>query len=313
MNETGKPLLTDLNNIKKSTGKKKNKNYFKIGALVILLLSLIVATTGCTNVFSMITGKNGELQPPGITSVVNADGSSQVSITNLNKSGAIYYTLDGAEPLTNSLLYKNSFTVNQTTTVNARVIDGKVLSSVTTQQFNITKGPTTTAATTGQTQTTASSIPSIKGLGVEVNGLFDVWASSTLSPINGIDYNISNLTDYDSSTAWVEGASGNGYGETVSFSYKGSQTAQIQGVEIVNGYAKSSTSFYDNGCVTQLGVKINGKNVKSLNLPATTSPQYLDLNCTVSRGDMIVFEINGVQEGPNDGEHDTAMSEISFY
>ena len=289
------------------TGKEKNKNTFKIGALLIVLLSLIVATTGCTNVISMIAGKNGELQPPGITSVVNADGSSQVTITNLNQKGDIYYTLDGAEPLTNSLLYKNSFTVSQTATVNARVIDGKALSLVTTQQFNITQVP----ATTGQTPT--ASVPSIKGLGVEVNGLFDVWASSTLSPINGIDYNISNLTDYDSATAWVEGASGNGYGETVSFSYNGAQTALIQGVEIVNGYAKSSTSFYDNGCVTQLGVKINGKNVKSLNLSATTSPQYLDLNCTVSRGDVIVFEINGVQEGPNDGEHDTAMSEISFY
>ena len=293
------------------TGKEKNKNTFKIGALLIVLLSLIVATTGCTNVISMIAGKNGELQPPGITSVVNADGSSQVTITNLNQKGDIYYTLDGAEPLTNSLLYKNSFAVNQTTTVNARVIEGKALSSVTTQQFNITQVPATTAATTGQTPT--ASVPSIKGLGVEVNGLFDVWASSTLSPINGIDYNVSNLTDYDSATAWVEGASGNGYGETVSFSYNGAQTALIQGVEIVNGYAKSSTSFYDNGCVTQLGVKINGKNVKNLNLSATTSPQYLDLNCTVSHGDVIVFEINGVQEGPNDGEHDTAMSEISFY
>lgn len=293
--------------------KEKNKKNIKIGALVILLISLIISTAGCSSVFSMITGKNGELQPPEVTSVVNADGSSQVSITNFNKTGEIYYTLDGAEPLTNSLLYKNSFTVKQTTSVNARVIDGNQLSSVTTQQFNITQMSTTSAATSGQTQSTAASIPSIKGLGVEVNGLFDVRASSTLSPINGVYYNASNLVDYDSSTAWVEGVSGNGYGETVSFSYKGSQPAQIQGVEIVNGYAKSSTSFYENGCVTQLGVNINGKYVKNLNLSATTSPQYLDLSCTVSTGDVIVFEIKGVQEGPSDGEYDTAMTRISFY
>ena len=280
---------------------------------MILLISMIVSTTGCSNIFGMIAGQNGKLQAPEITSVVNADGSSQVSITNLNKSGKIYYTLDGAEPLTNSLLYKNSFAVKQTTTVNARVIDENELSSITTQQFNITQVMSKTEVNTGQTQTPTTSVPSIKGLGGEVNSLFDVWASSTLSPINGVYYNVSNLTDYDSSTAWVEGASGNGYGETVTFSYKGSQTAQIQGVEIVNGYAKSSTSFYDNGCVRQLGVSINGKNVKNLNLSATTSPQYLDLSCTVSTGDVIVFEINGVQEGPNDGEKDTAMSEISFY
>lgn len=289
--------------------RERNKKMIKIEVLVILLLSLIVATTGCANVFSMFTGKSGELQPPKITSVANADGSSQVSITNLNQAGEIYYTLDGAEPLTNSQLYKSSFAVNQTTTVNARVIDKNALSSVTTQQFTITK----VIANTEPTQTPATSVPSIKGLGVDVNRLFDVWASSTLSPINGIDYRASNLMDYDSSSAWVEGASGNGYGETVSFSYKGAQTAQIQGVEIVNGYAKTSTSFYDNGCVTQLGVYVNGKNVKNLNLSATPSPQYLDLNWSVAPGDVIVFQINGVQEGPNDGEHDTALSEISFY
>lgn len=313
MNKMREIRLINLKNEKRSNMKEKNKKNLKIAVLVILLSSMIVSVTGCSNIFGMITGQNGKLKAPEITSVVNADGSSQVSIANLNKTGEIYYTLDGAEPLTNSLLYKNSFAVNQTTSVNARVIDKNELSSITTQQFNITQVTTTPAATTGQTQSTAVSIPSIKGLGVEVNSLFDVWASSTLSPINGIYYNASNLTDYDSSTAWVEGASGNGYGETVTFSYKGSQIAQIQGAEIVNGYAKSSTSFYDNGCVTQLGVKINGKYAKSLNLSATTNPQYLDLNCTVSPGDTIVFEIKGVQEGPNDGEYDTAMSQISFY
>lgn len=62
----------------------------------------------------IIGGKNSQLQALEMTSLVNADGSSQVMMTNLNKSGEIYYTLDGAEPLTNSLLYKNSFTINQT-------------------------------------------------------------------------------------------------------------------------------------------------------------------------------------------------------
>lgn len=312
MNVKKEERRSNLNYVKRTLN-EKNKKIIKIEALLILLVTMIVSTTGCSNVFSMIAGKNGELQPPQINSVVNADGSSQVSITNPNQSGEIYYTLDGAEPLTNSVLYKNSFAVNQTITVNARVIDEKKLSSITTQQFNITQATTTPAATSGAIQSTVSSFPSIKGLGVEVNHLFDVWASSTLSPINGIYYSVSNLTDYDNSSAWVEGVSGNGYGETLTFSYKGSQTAQIQGVEIVNGYAKSSTSFYDNGCVTQLGVTVNGQYVKNLNLSATTSPQYLDLNCIISQGDVIVFEIKGVQEGPNDGEYDTAMSTIAFY
>lgn len=300
-------------NEKKRTIKAQNRKNTKLAALVILLVSLSVSTTGCASFFGLITGQNSKLQPPEMTSVVNTDGSSQVSMTNPNKSGEIYYTLDGAEPLTNSLLYKNSFTVNQTTTVNARVIDENKLSSITTQQFIITQMTTTTEATTGQTPAATTSVPSIKGLGVDVNRLFDVWASSTLSPINGFYYNAANLIDYDNATAWVEGVSGNGYGETVTFSYKGTQTAQIQGVEIINGYAKSNTTFYENGCVTQLGVYLNGTYLKTLYLSATTSPQYLDLSCTVAPGSVIVFEIKAVQEGPQDGEYDTALTKISFY
>lgn len=311
MPETRGKQVISFNDVKR-TAKEKNKKVIKIGVLLILLVSMIISTTACATIFSMIAGEKSELQAPGITAVINADGSLQVSMTNLNKSGEIYYTLDGAEPLINSLLYKNSFVINQITSVNARVIDGKKLSPITTQHFNMTQVTPTTEATAGQAQTIPS-IPSIKGLGVEVNHLFDVWASSTLSPINGIYYNASNLMDYDNSTAWVEGASGNGYGETVAFSYKGPQTAKIQGVEIVNGYTKSNTSFDENGCVTQLGVYLNGENIKSLNLSAITAPQNFDLACTVSTGDVIVFEINGVQEGPNDGEYDTAMSRISFY
>lgn len=130
----------------------------KIKMLIILLISMIILSTGCAGIFSMIKGKNSELQAPEISSVINEDGSSQVSITNLNKSGEIYYTLDGAEPLTNSLLYEKSFTVNQTTTINARVIDRNKLSSITTQQFNITQGTLTPEINVGQTTT---AIPSI--------------------------------------------------------------------------------------------------------------------------------------------------------
>lgn len=111
----------------------------------------------------------------------------------------------------------------------------------------------------------------------------------------------------------MEGASGNGYGKTVTFSYKRSQSATIQGVGIVNGYTKSNKTFDENDYVTQLGVYLNGKKIASLNLSVTRSAQNFDLVCTVSPGDVLVFEINGVVEGPNNGEYDTAMSQIAFY
>lgn len=311
MSETKERQVISVNERKRKM-KEKNKKRIKIGLLLLLLMSMIISTTACTQIFSMIAGKNSQLQAPEITSLANADGSSQVTMTNLNKSGEIYYTLDGAEPLTNSLFYENPFPIKQTTSLNVRVIDGNKLSPITSQHFNITQVTPTPEASADQAQT-APSIPSIKGLGVDPSHLFDVWASSTLSPIDGIYYHAANLTDHNNSTVWVEGASGNGYGETVTFSYKGSQPARIQGVEIINGYIKSNKTFAENGYVTQLGVYYNGQKIGSLNLSVTSSPQNFDLACTVSPGDVLVFEINGVQEGPNDGEYDTAMTRIAFY
>lgn len=313
MNEMPKKVLSDLKDAKKTRISGKHKKMFKLTALVILIISLIATTSGCLSVFKRITGVKGKLQPPEIRAVINADGSSQLSITNPNKTGEIYYTLDGAEPLRNSLLYENAFVVEQTTRVNARVIADKELSAVASQQVDIAPAPAQAPAEPAPQPAPPAAMPSIKGLGLAVNSLFDVWASSTLSPINGIYYTAANLVDNNSATAWVEGVSGNGFGQTVTFSYKGPQPAQIQGVEIVNGYAKSNTSFYENGCVTQLDVSINGQFLKSLQLGVTPSPQYLDLNCNLVPGDTIVFEIKGVQEGPSDGEYDTAMSSIDFY
>jgi hypothetical protein len=125
-------------------------------------------------------------------------------------------------------------------------------------------------------------------------------------------YYAGNLVDNNWSTAWIEGVAGNGYGEYVLFTYTGSQ-AQIKGISIVNGYAKSDQAFYENGCVTSLDVYVNGNFNKTLSLAANPSTQYFDFNNVVSNGDVIQFVIRGVQEGPSDGEFDTAMTEIAFY
>jgi hypothetical protein len=125
-------------------------------------------------------------------------------------------------------------------------------------------------------------------------------------------YYAGNLVDNNWSTAWIEGAAGNGYGEYVLFTYTGSQ-AQIQGISIVNGYAKSDQAFYENGCVTSLDLYVNGNYNKTLSLAANPSTQYFDFNNVVASGDVIQFVIRGVQEGPSDGEFDTAITEIAFY
>jgi len=282
---------------------KKAKNNFTCITLILLVVSVLILTSGCSL---------KKLTEPEISAITNSDGSSQVTITNQNDVGDVYYTIDGTDPLTNSKLYEGSIVISETTTLKARVIYNDVLSDIATQQFTITtvaangtnSSSTNNATTTGGTQT-------VSAIG-QTNAIFNVNTSSALSPMGDNYYYAGNLVDNNWSTAWIEGAAGNGYGEYVLFTYTGSQ-AQIQGISIVNGYAKSDQAFYENGCVTSLDLYVNGNYNKTLSLAANPSTQYFDFNNVVASGDVIQFVIRGVQEGPSDGEFDTAITEIAFY
>lgn len=282
---------------------KKTKNNFTCITLILLVMSVLILTSGCSL---------KKLTEPEISAITNSDGSSQVTITNQNDVGDVYYTIDGTDPLTNSKLYEGSIVISETTTLKARVIYNDVLSDIATQQFTITtvaangtnSSSTNNATTTGGTQT-------VSAIG-QTNAVFNVNTSSALSPMGDNYYYAGNLVDNNWSTAWIEGAAGNGYGEYVLFTYTGSQ-AQIQGISIVNGYAKSDQAFYENGCVTSLDLYVNGNYNKTLSLAANPSTQYFDFNNVVASGDVIQFVIRGVQEGPSDGEFDTAITEIAFY
>ncbi|MGD9475315.1 MAG: FN3 associated domain-containing protein [Eubacteriaceae bacterium] len=282
---------------------KKAKNNFTCITLILLVVSVLILTSGCSL---------KKLTEPEISAITNSDGSSQVTITNQNDVGDVYYTIDGTDPLTNSKLYEGSIVISETTTLKARVIYNDVLSDIATQQFTITtvaangtnSSSTNNATTTGGTQT-------VSAIG-QTNAVFNVNTSSALSPMGDNYYYAGNLVDNNWSTAWIEGAAGNGYGEYVLFTYTGSQ-AQIQGISIVNGYAKSDQAFYENGCVTSLDLYVNGNYNKTLSLAANPSTQYFDFNNVVASGDVIQFVIRGVQEGPSDGEFDTAITEIAFY
>ncbi|MDI3537009.1 MAG: hypothetical protein PWR12_1213 [Eubacteriaceae bacterium] len=289
--------------IKIKKQKRSKNNFIHLTGLIVSVFSLLLILSGCAS---------KELSEPEISAITNADGTSQVTITNQNDVGDIYYTIDGADPLTNSKLYSGSFIISETTTLKARTIYKNVLSVIATQQFTITAVTTNgTDSSTTSSATTASSTQTIPSIG-QTSAVFNVSASSALSPMGDNNYYAGNLIDNNWSTAWVEGAAGNGYGEYVAFSYTGSQ-AQIQGISIVNGYAKSEQSFYENGCVTKLDVYVNETYNQTLYLSTYGTTQYFDFYNVVSPGDVIKFVIRSVQEGPSDGEFDTAMTEIVFY
>ena len=90
--------------------------------------------------------------------------------------------------------------------------------------------------------------------------------SSTLQGTNRYNYEISNISDSDISTAWVEGVKGDGVGEYVyipifrketnsSFKYNKKNDIKIT-FSIFNGFCKSSELFYKNNRIKTAKITI---------------------------------------------------------
>jgi len=115
-----------------------------------------------------------------------------------------------------------------------------------------------------------------------------VLASSTLGPQGKNNYNVSNVSDDNPKTAWVEGQDDYGIGaylEFTNFVIYGSQ------IHILNGYQSSQTSWENNSRVKKLKVSCNGKDLCTLDLGDVMGIQTFTLT------DAMLQKINPSEEG----------------
>ena len=91
-----------------------------------------------------------------------------------------------------------------------------------------------------------------------------IMASSTLVE-PGYDHSAWLVQDYDTSTAWTEGAPGNGLGESLYM--ETDRYAVITGGVICTGYYRSEDLFYKNGAPTRIYIHTGSQ---------TQDPEYLD-------------------------------------
>ena len=90
---------------------------------------------------------------------------------------------------------------------------------------------------------------------------------------------------------------------------------ELKGFLVRNGYCKSDKSFAENGRVRLLKVHLyDGSPLCTLQLENDRGAQYFALPevVTLHGGDTLSFTIEDTYSGPEDGEYDTALSEIAL-
>lgn len=144
-----------------------------------------------------------------------------------------------------------------------------------------------------------------------------ITASSCLPTYKGIEYNAEQISDFNASTAWVEGAKGYGIGEYIEFRYDFSKVAEsdysVNTVIINNGYSKNCTTWESNSRVKQLKIYVNTVPHTVIILKDTNDTQTVSMpsiKFEAKKINIVRFEILEVYKGTK--YKDTAISEIQL-
>lgn len=130
-------------------------------------------------------------------------------------------------------------------------------------------------------------------------------AASVLAPQSGNSYGLGNLTDNIRSTAWVEGVTGNGEGQTILIELP--EVSYVNSVAVINGYAKSSKSFSGNGRVAALRIRTSRGGDFTYRLSDNSKWQDLPLP---GDGEVRWILLEITQTYPGSRWQDTAITEL---
>ena len=133
-----------------------------------------------------------------------------------------------------------------------------------------------------------------------------VRASSELKE-NQIIHSAESVCDNDTSTAWVEGAQGNGIGESITIQFD--KDYFVKEIAINAGYQKSSDLYLKNNRPSQITVSFSDGTSESHYLDDVNGIQYVRLDESVVT-DKVVLTIDAVYQGT--AYTDTCISEIGF-
>lgn len=155
----------------------------------------------------------------------------------------------------------------------------------------------------------------------------EVEATSTLAPEGKQSYDAENILNGSRSSAWIEGAEGNGIGESITItktydielddSLRDEESIFFYELCIVNGYTRTDKAWKENGRVKKLAFYFNGKYMGDLELEDTQKPQFISLsglNLSGYKGRPSSFTFRIMDVYPGTKYEDTAITgiEIAF-
>ncbi len=143
--------------------------------------------------------------------------------------------------------------------------------------------------------------------GYTVISLSDIYAAKASSAKLEEDrlYSVRQLIDGDKKTAWVPAGDNGGIGEWVEFSFD--EPRYIKTLQLVNGYAKSDTSFSRNNRVKVATLSFSDGTMSQISLEDTPLKQTVPIGKKVQS---VKFTIDDVYKGT--AYDDTCLSEIEL-
>ena len=136
-------------------------------------------------------------------------------------------------------------------------------------------------------------------------------ASSVLPASEYGTYVASNLSDGDWSTAWVEGSSSSGVGQSVTMSRASGGKATVNCLELVAGYGKSTDIYYKNARPKQVSLIADSGDVVAQVTLADSYRVVQSISFPAVNTSSITLRIDSVYEGNK--YDDCAISEMRCF
>lgn len=136
-------------------------------------------------------------------------------------------------------------------------------------------------------------------------------ASSVLPASEYGSYVASNLSDGDWSTAWVEGSSSSGVGQSVTVSRASGDKATVNCLELVAGYGKSTDIYYKNARPKQVSLIADSGDVVAQVTLADSYRVVQSISFPAVSTSSITLRIDSVYEGNK--YDDCAISEMRCF